>query len=1334
MSFSPGYNTMQLHHFFEQSVDNYSSNIALICDNAFISYQELENRANQLAHFLYENKISKGSIVGILFERSIECYVAILATLKTGAAYVPIEVDYPDERINYIFSDLPFDAVLTSSLQLAQKKLAWPTTYVIDTLAEEISKRPTQRLIQDDLSPDDLCYIIYTSGSTGKPKGVEITQRSICHYVQTASKLYDITSDDKVYQGFSLAFDASLEEFWMAFANGAALIACTAKEVRSGLGLISFLQQHRVSVFSTVPTLLSALEGQLPDLRLLILGGEACSSALVKRWSRDGLRIVNTYGPTEATIIATYAECHPDKEITIGQPLPGYEVLILDEQLREVAEGEEGELCIAGVALARGYVNRPENTAEKFILNPANKNQRLYRTGDLVSRAPNGDLRFVGRVDDQIKLRGFRIELNEIETVIMQYAGIKQAVVGLHALEQPTLVAYLILDTNHVLDVNELKHFLKSRLPDYMLPALIETLETFPVLASGKVNRKELPKPTQQKTETNYQEPKTELAREIVLAWEKVFDCNNISVNADFFYDLGGHSLHAAKVISNLRKIPALKNISILDLYKNPTISQLEQKFSALNANPHVSEEQVAKKKYRAPQWKYYLCGVGQFFGCLLQYAVGTLQLLAVILCYSWVSSEYSIISRESQLAFLALFLSMPIISLFITICLKWILLGRVKPGEYPLWGWFYFRWWLVQRLLKNLFLAKFLVGSPLAAIYYRLLGARIGKNCHLGSMQVSAHDLLTVGDNTSIGSDCRLNGYIVEDGWLKIGSINIGNNCYVGSRAVVGLNTQIEDNGVLDDMSMLHDQGLIPQGAYFAGSPALAGTAPADHVTRKKIAVEESTMLENTLFGILHYLGVVFVMVVYYLCLIPSISLISYYYDQSHYFTTMFFAIPLGAILFLGLYYLCIVICKKIIMDKIKPGEYPLKSFYYFRHWIMVKLLDGDEISVMADTLYLPMFLRLLGAKLGKGVELGETPHIIPDLVTIEEGGFAASSVALAWPSVCNGFISFAPVTVGRRAFVGNVSLLPAGKSMGEGALLGCLSVTPPGDKATEPYSAWLGSPAVFLPKRELFVGFSDKDTFYPSKKLYCMRLAIEFMRIILPSTFSLIALFNMLYVLDYMLSEYSWFTTALVLPPAEMFFTVCLVGVLVALKWLMLGRLKPLTKPIWDPFIWKNDVIEYSYNYYTNPHLTNKVLGTPFALWIHRCLGTKAGKRVFTDSAEFSEFDLITIGNDVCINAETIIQTHLYEDRIFKVSNVTIGSGCNIGVGSIVLYNTLMEDNSCLGSLSLLMKGERLPENTHWAGIPAQSTALGTQYQQVAPQPAITEEVPGDAIPELL
>jgi non-ribosomal peptide synthetase-like protein len=491
--------------------------------------------------------------------------------------------------------------------------------------------------------------------------------------------------------------------------------------------------------------------------------------------------------------------------------------------------------------------------------------------------------------------------------------------------------------------------------------------------------------------------------------------------------------------------------------------------------------------------------------------------------------------------------------------------------------------------------------------------------------------------------------------------------------------------------------------------------------------------MVENTLFGILHYLGMVFAIMVYYLCLIPPIALISYYYDQSHYFTTIFLAIPLGSILYLVSYYLCTVICKKIILDKVTPGHYPLKSFYYLRHWILMKIFDVDEIYVLADSLYMPAFLRLLGAKLGKKVEMGETPHLIPDLLTIKDGGFAASSVALAWPNVYNGFISFAPASIGHEAFVGNVSLLPAGQSIGDGSLLGCLSVTPPGDQAKEPNSSWLGSPAVFLPRRELAVGFSDQQKFNPSPKLYCLRLFIEFIRIILPTVLSLVTLFNLLYVIDYMLDEHSWFVTALVLPPAELFFTLCLISLLVALKWILLGKLKPLTKPLWDPFIWKNDLIEYSYSYFINTHFTEKVLGTPFALCVERCLGTKVGKRIFIDTEGFAEFDLITIGNDVCINDGTRIQTHLYEDRIYKVSHLTINSGCNVGVDSIILYNTLMEENSTLGSLSLLMKGERLPENTHWAGIPAQSTAYSFPNQQVATEPVV-EGASGEVIPELL
>lgn len=1300
---------MQLHQFFEHSCDNHPNNIALVCDNAFVSYQELDGRANQLARYLAQQGIANGSIVGLLLERSIDCYIAILAVLKTGAAYVPIEVDYPDERINYIFADLPFDVLLTSSSQVRDKALQWPQRIVLDEVNQQVINQASTRLDSKEHQADaeSLCYVIYTSGSTGKPKGVEITHKSITHYVRAASAIYEMSAQDRVYQGFSLAFDASLEELWMAFANGAALIACTTKEVRSGVGLLSFLQQHQVTFFSTVPTLLSTLEGVLPHLRLLVLGGETCSPALVKRWERPGLRIMNTYGPTEASVVATYAECVPGGEVTIGQPLPGYDVLILSESLAVVNDGEIGELCIGGPAVARGYVNRPESTAEKFIINPANTKQRLYKTGDLAFKA-NGALHFAGRADDQIKLRGFRIELNEIERVILQYAGIKQAVVSLHEAEQPALVAYLLLAKNITFEQEHFKEFLRARLPDYMMPALVELLDELPLLSSGKVNRKALPKPSLISSTNNYVAPVSELEHEIARVWEQSLACDAISIDANFFYDLGGHSLHAAKIISELRTIPALSTISILDLYKNPSIRQLAAQCGAVALKSTQGHKEQRGAHYKVPQWKYLLCGVGQFFGCVFQYAVGAWQLLAVILCYTWITSSYTLVSTESQVAFLALFLSMPLLSLFITVSMKWLLLGRVKPGIYPLWGWFYYRWWLVQRLQKNIYLGKHLTGSPLITLYYRLLGANIGANCYIGTSQILTPDLLSIGDNSSIGADSRLNGYIVEDGWLKIGNIDIADNCYVGARAVMGLNTRMEENAVLEEMSMLPDGAVISRGLYYVGSPAVPASLPENHITRNNTPAEPVSLWENTLFGILHYSGIVFIMLMYYLCILPSLSLINYFYENHYYWGTMLLAIPAGAALFLALYYSCVIVCKKIIMDKIQPGSYSVRGFYYFRHWIIEKMFDVDEISIMADTLYLPMFLRRLGAKLEKGVEMGETPHIIPDLVTIEEGGFTASSVALAWPTVYRGTISFAPVHIGKKGFVGNVSMLPGGKKIGDGGLLGCLSVPPEHNQSSKSDTAWLGSPAVFLPKRELFVGFSDQQTYNPPKKLYCLRLLIEFFRIILPSAFSFIALFNLLSVLEFMVSNYSWRAAAVVVPFAEFFITIALVALLVGLKWLLLGKLKPLTKPIWDVFIWKNDVIEYSYNYYINPHYTNKVLGTPFALWLHRCLGTKVGKRVFTDSAEFSEFDLISIGDDVCINAETILQTHLYEDRIFKVAHVAIESGCTIGVGSVILYNTLMEKHAMLGNLSLLMKGECLPANTQWSGIPAQSTLV--------------------------
>lgn len=1295
--------TLQLRQLFECSVDQYPNNTALICDDKIFSYQALEERANQLAHYLIQKGVTQEHCVGIFLERSPESYIAILAILKTGAAYVPLEVEYPDDRVNYILADMPFHSIITSSSQITDRTMIqFPQTITLDELESELVQQQSNRPELATPNEEQLCYVIYTSGSTGKPKGVEITNRSICHYVSVASNLYQMTPNDRVYQGFSLAFDASLEEVWMAFANGATLLACTSKDVRSGVGLIDFLNEQKATVFSTVPTVLSMLETNLPNLRLLILGGEACTAPLIKQWSRTGLRILNTYGPTEATVIATAAECYFDKPVTIGKALPGYEVLILDEQLQPVAIGQKGELCIAGHGLARGYVNQPDATEQKFIINPTNKNQRIYRTGDLAMVNSTGNIEFLGRIDSQIKLRGFRIELDEIEAVLTEHESISQAVVSLHESNQPMLVAYLLLNKKSTLDIRQLKDFLQKQLPHYMIPSQFEVVASFPLLSSGKVNRKALPKPGECPNQRDYAPPKTELEAEITSIWEASLLQRSISIDDDFFYDLGGHSLSAAKIVSNLRKSTKTKDISILDLYQNPTIRQLAEKFEHLKHYEQTDNQQ--SQKSRVTNFTYYLCGIGQFFGCLLQYAIRSWQFLTVVLCYSWLTVHENLFSSDTIFVFSALFLGIPISSMAITICMKWLLLGRVKPGAYKVWGWFYFRWWLVDRLQRNIFAPHHWVGSPIISVYYRLLGAKIGRNCYIGTANVAAHDMLTIGDNCSIGFDARLLGYVVEDGWLKIGPITIGDHCFVGSRSVVSIDTIMNDNSSLDDMSMLPIHRHIPSNQFFSGSPARQTTAAPDHIINQTSALDNTSPVKNFYFGVLHYICLVFVMLVYYICYLPALLLITYFHEQTHYLMTICVAAPFGAMIFLSLYYLALGACKKLLMNRIKPGVYSLKSLYYLRQWVIVKMIDVDEIYILADTLYFPYILRFLGAKLGKRVEMGETPHIIPDLITIQDEGFTATAVALAWPSVFQGQIKFAPVEIGHRGFVGNGSLLPSGSNIGDGGLLGCMTITPPNNQAASKHTAWLGSPAVFLPKRELFTEFSDSEKFTPPKRLVNIRLAIEFVRIMMPTTFNLITIFNLLYVLNILLSGYALTTTVVVLPIAASFITLGLVSTIVLLKWLILGKLKPATKPMWNVFIWKNDVIAYLYNYFIASHMMNIVLGTPFASLLLRSFGAKIGKRAFIHTAYFTEFDLISIGNEVNLNADMIVQTHLYEDRIFKMSTVNINDGCNVGVASIALYNTVMDQNSTLGNFSLLMKGETLPQNTNWQGIPAQ------------------------------
>ena len=471
-----------LHQLFENTVEKYPENIAVQFDNETITYSELNKKANRLAWYLKSLGIGAGDFAGIFLSRTPDMYIAMLGILKAGAAYIPIDPKYPAERVHFILTDC--DAKILISTSPTIDKLTGLTCLKI-LLDKDRNKLDIQSSLnlsagETKIKSDDTAYAIYTSGTTGTPKGVKISHFAVCNLVRTEGKIFGVKQEDKVFQGFSLAFDASVEEIWLAFYSGATLFVGTEEIMQSGPGLSKILKENKVTVLSTVPTLLSMLTEDIPSLRLLILGGEVCPTELAKRWAIPGRRMVNTYGPTETTVIATCFECSPGRNVTIGKPIPNYSAYILDSDMKKVPVSVAGELCIGGLGLSDGYVNLPELTSKNFIVPEFKTNphfpKRLYRTGDLCRFNESGEIEFLGRIDSQIKLRGFRIELTEIESQLMLCTGVQSAAVtvknGFNGIQ--LLVAYIIPSDMGAFDSEIAKSQLKSRLAPFMVPNIFE--------------------------------------------------------------------------------------------------------------------------------------------------------------------------------------------------------------------------------------------------------------------------------------------------------------------------------------------------------------------------------------------------------------------------------------------------------------------------------------------------------------------------------------------------------------------------------------------------------------------------------------------------------------------------------------------------------------------------------------------------------------------------------------------------------------------------------------------------------------------------------------------
>jgi amino acid adenylation domain-containing protein/non-ribosomal peptide synthase protein (TIGR01720 family) len=577
------------HELFEAQAEETPDAVALVYvpnrgpskEAERLTYQELNRRANQLAHYLRRAGVGPEVLVGICVERSVEMVVGLLGILKAGGAYLPIDPSYPEERVAFMLEDAGVSVLLTQETlapklegrgaRLVCLDAEWPT------IAQERDTNPSRTAM-----PENLAYAIYTSGSTGKPKASLLEHRGLCNLVNAQIREFDVHPDSRVLQFASFSFDASVSEVFMALARGAALYLVDQDTLLSATRLVEFLREHEITTITLPPSVLSVLpEEDLPALRTLISAGEHCSRDLAARWW-TGRRFLNAYGPSEATVCATcyrVEEIPEGSAVPIGRPIDNVQVYLLDRDLNPVPVGVPGELHIGGVSLARGYLGRPELTAEKFIPNPFSESpgSRLYKTGDLARYLPDGNIEFLGRVDHQVKVRGFRIEVGEIEEALRQHPGVQEAVVV--AREDATgdgqLVAYFVPLEGASPSARKLRSFLAEKLPDYMVPSAYVKLEKLPLSPNGKVDRKALPSPKESRAASGreYVAPRDTLELKIVRMWEEVLDTEPVGVK-DNFFDLGGHSLLAMRLLAQIQQQFG-KEIPLVTLFQEPTVESL---------------------------------------------------------------------------------------------------------------------------------------------------------------------------------------------------------------------------------------------------------------------------------------------------------------------------------------------------------------------------------------------------------------------------------------------------------------------------------------------------------------------------------------------------------------------------------------------------------------------------------------------------------------------------------------------------------------------------------------------------------------------------------------
>lgn len=1371
VQWSPG---QRFHHLFDQRCAalgrRASDHLAIDFGDAGYSYRALADYSNRLARYLRRRGVRRGDRVGLLFDRSMISPATVLALSKLGAAYVPLDASFPDDRIGYILDDSDVSLVITVSQFSDRFDGSAIDVMTIDEHYDAIAEVPAHSFDAHGGVEDELCYIIYTSGSTGRPKGVPIRHSSICNFLSIASDVYGYKVSDRVYQGMTIAFDFSVEELWVPLAAGATVVPAPNGVQLVGDDLSQFLIEQSITALCCVPTLLSTVEFDLPNLRLLLVSGEACPADVIAPWLTPARRVLNAYGPTETTVTATWSLLDPRREITIGGPLPTYSAVIVDPDVdRSVDIGVAGEICIGGVALSDGYINRPDQTAKAFVDDfiglPNNPGGLLYRTGDLGRITHDNEIEYLGRIDTQVKIKGYRIELDEIASVARNVDDVGQAVVTAWTPEPnkgrsvTELVVYVTAARpGDTIDMAALNAALRDRLPAYMVPAYYEQLADIPLLPSTKVDRAALPNPVSTRFRGSagaHVGARTGVEQQLANLLMSVLGLDEVSVDANFFEHLGADSLALAAYATAIRSELGIKRVSMKRLYENPSIEELAGFVEAMGAAPSQGPEPASPLSQTTtgsvsppvpavapieraetlfaepPHVPSTLAYVGTGVAQLAAFLVAAFGVsVANVAAYRWITNAggiFDVYMRSVASASLLFFgTSLALIAT------KWIAVGRFSTDPIPLWSTRYVWFWIAKMAIRISPL-NVLIGTPAYNAYLRMLGMTVGADAVILSAPPTCVDLIEVGAGTIIRADCVFQGYTAHNGWIYCGEVNIGERAVISEATVLDINTTVGDEAQLGTTSALLSGQAVPARATYQGSPAQPSQSDFDQLPvlpldRGRRIRYTATQLTSICFFSL-----------------PASFLGAYAIARSGALTAR--AVPSGPIpaglvrvvaLAFGAYAATLVVALLMVVVVPRFLQLFVRSEVvhpiYGSQWRLARAIARHSNNPLLNTVFgdssmITGYLRLVGYDLSESTQTGsnfgvDQRHHSPFLCSFARNTLVSDGLRMLNLEVSATSFELRSIEMPPDTYIGNVVHYPADSTVGADCLL-ATKVAVPIDGPRRTGVGLLGSPAFEIPRS---VARDQRFEHYKQPGIFEERLRLKLasnvktMLMYLARSWGLTLLSIAVTVASMAVfaageSSVLALATAITVATAVAGPASAVLSILIERLVRRFRPLEPLYCSLYDKRFWEHERF-WKLNYNA---LLRAFDGTPLKPMFVRMQGAQIGAKAFDDGSGLTEPTLVAIGDNAMLNFRSTIQCHSLEDGTFKSDHVEIGDSTTLGVGAFVHYGATLGTQSHLEADSFLMKGSTVPEFSRWHGNPARDA---TQVATSLPAPATTQE----------